>query len=318
MQLLGKKLIRLVLVILAVSALTYLMIHLLPGDVAHVVGGEEATPAVIEAIRKDLGLDQHILVRYVSWLKNAASGDLGESYLTGEPVLATITARLPVTLELLIISQCMALMLALPAGILSAYRSTSWVDRCVNAIGFATLSIPSFVMALFTIYLFSIQLRWLPATGYVPLSVDLGANLRSFILPGLSIAMIEWVVLMRVLRSDMITTLAQNYILMAKAKGLPPWRVLLQHALRPSSFTLITVLGVQIGRHLGEAVIVETLFALPGMGKLLIDSIYARDTQLVQGCVLLITIGYVIINAVVDLLYTVLDPRIRTGGDHAT
>ncbi len=317
MLILGKKAVRFVLVVLAVSALTFLMINLLPGDVAYVVGGEEATPADIEAIRKDLQLDQNILVRYLSWLKHAASGDLGESYLTREPVLGTIIARLPVTLELLIISQCMALMLALPAGIVGAYRSNSLVDRLVNGVGFATLSIPSFVMALLTIYLFSIKLRWLPATGYVPLSVNIGANLKSFVLPGLSIAMIEWVVLMRVLRSDMITTLEQNYILMAKAKGLPAWRVLIQHALRPSSFTLITVLGIQVGRHLGEAVIVESIFALPGMGRLLIDSIYARDYQMVQGCVLLITIGYVIINSVVDLLYTVLDPRIRTEGGHA-
>ena len=317
MKILAKKAFRFVLVVLAVSALTFLMINLLPGDVAYIVGGEEATLADIEAIRKNLGLDQNIVVRYLTWLKNAASGDLGESYLTREPVLGTIIARLPVTLELLIISQCMALILALPFGIVGAYRSNSMVDRLVNGIGFATLSIPSFVMALLTIYLFSIKLRWLPATGYVPLSANIGANLKSFILPGLSIAMIEWVVLMRVLRSDMITTLGQNYILMAKAKGLPPWRVLLQHALRPSSFTLITVLGIQIGRHLGEAVIVETIFALPGMGRLLIDAIYARDYQMVQGCVLLITVGYVIINSVVDLLYTVLDPRIRTEGSHA-
>jgi peptide/nickel transport system permease protein len=317
MQILGKKACRLVLVVLAVSALTFLMINFLPGDVAYIIGGEEATSADIEAIRKNLGLDQNIVVRYIAWLKNAASGDLGESYLTREPVLGTIIARLPVTLELLIISQCLALILALPLGIVSAYRSNSMVDTLINGIGFATLSIPSFVMALLTIYLFSIKLRWLPATGYIPLSVNIGANLKSFVLPGLSIAMIEWVLLMRVLRSDMITTLGQNYILMAKAKGLPPWRVLLQHALRPSSFTLITVLGIQIGRHLGEAVIVETIFALPGIGRLLIDSIYARDYQMFQGCVLFITISYVIINSVVDLLYTVLDPRIRTEGGHA-
>ena len=317
MRIILKKAFRCILVILAVSALTFLMVNLLPGDVAYIVGGEEATLADIEAIRKSLGIDQNIVVRYLTWLKNAISGNLGESYLTREPVLGTIIARFPVTLELLIISQCMALILALPFGIIGAYRSNTMVDRFVNGIGFATLSIPSFVMALLTIYLFSIKLRWLPATGYVPLSVNIGANLKSFVLPGLSIAMIEWVVLMRVLRSDMITTLGQNYILMAKAKGLPPWRVLLQHALRPSSFTLITVLGIQIGRHLGEAVIVETIFALPGVGQLLINSIYARDYQMVQGCVLLITIGYVIINSVVDLLYTVLDPRIRTEGGHA-
>jgi peptide/nickel transport system permease protein len=318
MQILAQKAFRFILVILAVSALTFLMVNLLPGDVAYIIGGEEATQADIESIRKSLGLDQNIIVRYFNWLKKVVQGDLGESYLTHESVLKTIIARLPVTLELLVISQCMALILALPAGIFSAYRNGSIIDRLVNSTGFATLSIPSFVMALLTIYLFSIQLRWLPATGYVPLSINIGANLKSFVLPGLSIAMIEWVVLMRVLRSDMITTLGQNYILMAKAKGLPPWRVLLQHALRPSSFTLITVLGIQIGRHLGEAVIVETIFALPGIGRLLIDSIYARDYQMVQGCVLLITIGYVIINSIVDLLYSLLDPRIRTGGAHGS
>ena len=318
MQILAQKAFRFILVILAVSALTFLMVNLLPGDVAYIIGGEEATQADIESIRKSLGLDQNIIVRYFNWLKKVVQGDLGESYLTHESVLKTIIARLPVTLELLVISQCMALILALPAGIFSAYRNGSIIDRLVNGTGFATLSIPSFVMALLTIYLFSIQLRWLPATGYVPLSINIGANLKSFVLPGLSIAMIEWVVLMRVLRSDMITTLGQNYILMAKAKGLPPWRVLLQHALRPSSFTLITVLGIQIGRHLGEAVIVETIFALPGIGRLLIDSIYARDYQMVQGCVLLITIGYVIINSIVDLLYSLLDPRIRTGGAHGS
>lgn len=317
MQILGKKACRFVLVILAVSAFTFLMINLLPGDVAYIVGGEEATLEDIEAIRNKLGLDRHIVVRYFIWLKNAVLGDLGTSYLTHEPVLGTIISRLPVTLELLLISQCMALILALPAGIVCAYRSNSVGDRLVNGVGFATLSIPSFVMSLLSIYLFSIHLRWLPATGYIPLSIDIGANLKSFVLPGLSIAMIEWVVLMRVLRSDMITTLGQNYILMAKAKGLPPWRVLLQHALRPSSFTLITVLGIQIGRHLGEAVIVETIFALPGIGRLMVDAIYARDYQMVQGCVLLITVGYVIVNSAVDLLYTMLDPRIRTEGGHA-
>jgi peptide/nickel transport system permease protein len=189
-------------------------------------------------------------------------------------------------------------------------------DRVVSGIGFATLSIPSFVMALLAIYFFSIQLHWLPATGYTPISEGLIANLKSFVLPGLSIALIEWVVLMRVLRSDMITTLRQNFILMARAKGLPPWRVLLQHALRPSSFTLITVLGIQIGRYLGEAVIVETIFALPGIGRLLVSAIYARDYLMVQGCILLITIGYVAINSAVDIFYGLLDPRVRSEGSH--
>jgi peptide/nickel transport system permease protein len=312
----GKKVFRFVLVVIVVSALTFLMMNILPGDVAHVIGGADATPEDIAIIRKDLSLDRNIFIRYFLWLGNAIRGDLDKSYLTHEPVLDTMLSRLPVTIELLIISQFMALLMALPAGIACAYRSNTLFDRFLSGVGFASLSIPSFVMALLTIYLFSIQLKWLPATGYTPLSHDIGANIKSFILPGLSIAMIEWVVLMRVLRSDMISTLQQNFILMARAKGLPSWRILLQHALRPSSFTLITVFGIQIGRHLGEAVIVETIFALPGIGRLLINAIYARDYLVIQGCVLFITVGYVIINSLVDVFYTLLDPRIRTGVFH--
>jgi len=316
MHVVRRKLARLILVVLAVTAITFLMVNLLPGDAAFIVGGENATAEDIASIRADLGLDRPLVVRYAVWLKQVAIGDLGASDLTREPVLDAILARLPVTLELLLFSQGLALLLALPAGIASAYRSGSAIDRLISGIGFATLSIPSFVMALLTIYLFAIHLRWLPATGYIPFFEAPWANLKSFVLPSLSIAMIEWVVLMRVLRSDMITTLRQNYILLARAKGLPPWRVLLQHALRPSSFTLITVLGLQVGRHLGEAVIVETIFALPGIGQLMVNAIYARDNQMVQGCVLLITVGYVLINTVVDLFYGLLDPRIRTGGLH--
>ncbi|MEJ2037463.1 MAG: ABC transporter permease [Desulfosarcinaceae bacterium] len=316
MQFIAKKAARFILIAIAVSALTFFMVNLLPGDIAHIIGGGDATPETIEAIRKDLGLNHSIMVRYFIWLGHVAQGDLGRSYLTHESVFETIAARLPVTLELLIVSQTIALLLALPTGIVSAHRNGSLFDRFFSGIGFATLSIPGFVMALLTIYLFSVHLRWLPATGYSPLSAGLGANLESFILPGLSIAMIEWVVLMRVLRSDMITTLQQNFILMARAKGLPTWKVLLKHALKPSSFTLITILGIHVGRYLGEAVIVETIFALPGIGRLLIQSIYSRDYQMVQGCVLFITIGYVAVNALVDLSYALLDPRIRLERAH--
>ena len=312
MRFVSKKIGRLLLVVLAVAALTFLMVNILPGDVADMIGGQGASPEDIEAIRRDLGLDRNILVRFVSWLGDLIQGDLGESYLTGEPVLHIILTRLPVTVELLVISQLFTLLLALPAGIFSAYRSGSFFDRLISIGGFATLSVPSFVMALVGIYLFAIQLHWLPATGYTSLELGFWANIRSFILPALSIALIEWVALMRVLRSDMITTLQQNYILMAKAKGLPPWKVLLHHALRPSSFTLVTILGIQIGRLLGGAVIIETIFALPGIGRLLVNAIYARDYMVVQGCILLITIGYVAINTIVDILYLILDPRIRT------
>ena len=316
MQLIWKKILRLILVVLAVAALTFFMVNILPGDVADMIGGRGASLEDIEAIRKNLGLDRNIMVRFIGWLGDLIQGDLGKSYLTEEPVLHIILIRLPVTVELLVISQLFTLLLALPAGIFSAYRSGSFFDRLISISGFATLSIPSFVMALAGIYLFAIQLHWLPATGYVPFEYGFWSNIRSFILPALSIALIEWVVLMRVLRSDMISTLQQNYILMARSKGLPPWKVLLHHALRPSSFTLVTVLGMQIGRLLGGAVIIESIFGLPGIGRLLVNSIYARDYMVVQGCILLITIGYVAMNTMVDILYHLLDPRIRTEPTH--
>jgi len=317
MRLVWIKFIRLICVVLVVTALTFLLVNLLPGDAAYVIGGEDATLRDIQAIRHELGLDRNVVERYFVWLGDLVRGDLGKSYLTGEPVIEVIVSRLPVTIELIVISQFLALFFALPAGISSAYRNGTFLDRFFSAAGFATLSIPSFVMALLMIYVFSIQLQWLPATGYTPFFDGPWANIKSFILPGLSIALIEWVVLMRVLRSDMITTLQQNFILMARAKGLPPWKVLLHHALRPSSFTLITVVGIQIGRYIGEAVIVETIFALPGIGRLLMNAIYGRDYMMVQGCILLVTVGYVSINSVVDILYTVLDPRIRTEKSNA-
>lgn len=316
MQFISRKFLRFIIVVLAVTMITFLMVNVLPGDVSYVISGPDATLDDIEAIRKDLGLDRNIFIRYFVWLGNVFQGNLGVSYQTGEPVYNAIVARLPVTLELLFFSQCIALLFALPAGIFCAYRQDSMLDRFVSGMGFATLSIPSFVMALLGIYLFSIHLRWLPASGYTPFFDNPWSNIKSFVLPALSIALIEWVVLMRVLRSDLITTLQHNFILMARAKGLPPWKILLFHALQPSSLTLVTVLGLQIGRCIGEAVIVETVFALPGIGRLLLSAIYGRDFLMVQGCILLLTICYVSINSVVDVLYLLLDPRIRSEGSY--
>ena len=317
MGFIGRKIIRLLLIVLATTAVTFLMVDLLPGDAAYIIGGEGATQEEIQAIRKELGYDRQAVLRYATWLGNLLKGNLGHSYLTQEPVIEVIGERLPVTLELLLVSQLMALLLALPAGIISAYRNGSALDRWINTGGFATLSVPIFVMALVVVYFFAIQLKWLPATGFSPLSYGLWPNIKSLILPGLSIALIEWVALMRVLRSDMISTLQQNFILMAKAKGLPPWKVLVRHALRPSSFTLVTLLGMQIGRLIGGAVIVETIFALPGIGRLLVSAIYSRDVMIIQGCILLITIGYVTLNTMVDMVYYMLDPRIRTEPSNA-
>ena len=308
---LGKKFLRLIAVVLAVTALTFLMVNILPGDVAYEIAGPEAALEDVKVIQEELGLNKNIFLRYVNWVGRAVSGDLGKSFRTHRPVLQEIVSRLPVTIELLILSQILALVLAIPAGIISAYKAQTGMDRALSSAGFAMISIPSFVLALVLIFVFALKLKWLPATGYTPIAEGLWLNLRGFILPASSIALVEWVPLMRVLRSDMIATLQEDYILMARAKGLPVFRILFRHALRPSSFTLITILGIQIGHLIGGALIVEIIFALPGMGRMFVHSIFARDFNIIQGCILFIVVGYVVINFIVDVLYSVLDPRIR-------
>lgn len=307
----GRRLLHLMAVLLAVTALTFFMVDLLPGDAAFEIAGQDALQEDVAAIREELGLDRNVLVRYFKWLGEVATGNLGRSLLTREPVLEIVLSRLPVTLELMIISQLLTLILAIPAGIASAYRADTGLDRSLSTAAFATMSVPVFVMALLLVFVFSLKLRWLPATGYVPLSAGLWPNLKSLILPAFSITLVEWVPLMRVLRSDMITILQEDFILMARSKGLPTARILFRHALRPSLFTLITVLGLHIGHMIGGAVIVEWIFALPGMGRLLITAIFNRDAILVQGCILFATVGYVVTNFCVDLLYTIMDPRVR-------
>lgn len=309
-----QKLIRLSGVMLAVTAITFAMVDFLPGDVAYEIAGEDATREDIEAIQEALGLDRPVILRYGIWLRDVANGDLGISFRTREPVLEAILSRLPVTLELMLLSQLVALGLAVPLGILCACRPGTMIDNALSSAAFAMMSLPVFVMGLVLIYVFAIKLQWLPATGYTPMSAGVRANLRSLILPALCIAMVEWVPFMRVLRSDMIATLQEDFILMAKSKGLPASRILLAHALRPSSLTLITILGIHMGHLIGGAVIVEIIFALPGIGRLLIGSIFSRDFAMVQGCILFITAGYVGINLVVDCCYTLLDPRIRRSG----
>ena len=314
MRFIGRKVLRLIAVVIAVSALTFLMVNILPGDVAYDIAGMNATPEDIEAIREDLGLNEHVLVRYVKWAGAALSGDFGKSFRTSEPVMEAILSRLPVTVELMIIAQVLALLIALPVGVFCAHRAQSGSDRAITVGAFAMISLPPFALAIILILIFALYLDLLPATGFTPFSEGVWANLRGFILPALSIALVEWAGLMRILRSDMIATLQDDFILMARSKGLPTWLILLRHAFRPSLFTLITVLGLQIGNLIGGAVIIETIFALPGVGRLLVESIFARDFILVQGCILFIAIAFVVINFAVDLMYSVLDPRIRVEG----
>ena len=306
-----RKLLRLVLILLLVAVVTFLLLNLLPGDVTLALLGNEATPAAIAQVRAELGLDQPLILRFLNWLIGFTHGDLGRSYITQVPVMESIIDRIPVTIELLLLSQGLALLLAVPAGVLCAYKAGSRVDRLISSAAMLLLAAPVFITAIMLMFLFSLKLRLLPSTGYIPFNTNPTSNLEHLALPALAIGLSEWPPLFAVLRADMIKTLQQDYIALARAKGLHPAFILLRHALRPSSFTLVTISGLQIASAITGALVVETIFGLPGVGRLLTGAVYNRDMVLVQGCVALISVGYVLINFGVDLIYVLLDPRIR-------
>ena len=309
----ARRLLYLLPVLIAVSLLTFLIASLLPGDLAYTILGDQATPENVAALRHDMGLDEPIWWRYLGWLGHVIEGDLGRSFRTGQTVLQALAERLPVSFELMLFAQIIALAIGVPLAIVCAARSGGPFDRFMTGTAFAMLSVPAFLSAILLIYLFAVELHWLPATGYVPFTEDPVGNLRFFVLPALTLGLAEWPGIMRVLRSDMIATLQEDYITLAKAKGLKPSRILFVHALKPSSLTLITITGINIGRLMGGAVIVETIFALPGIGRLVVGAIGTRDLIILQGTVLCIAGGYVLMNFIVDMLYAVIDPRIRHG-----
>jgi len=313
LDLVGRKLIYLLPVLLAVTALTFLIAALLPGDLALAMLGDQATPENVAALHQKLGLDLPLWQQYLHWLRHVLSGDLGTSHRTGETVVHAIAGRLPVSLELLVIAQLGGLLIGVPLAMLCAVRPDSAVDRVVSGVAFGMLSMPPFLLAIVLIFIFALRLGILPATAYVPLAQDVLGNLRSMALPGATLALLEWPTILRVLRSDLTSTLQEDYIAMARAKGLTARRILFVHALKPSSLTLVTVVGLNIGRLIGGAVITESIFALPGIGRLLVESIYTRDFIVLQGCVLFVAVAFVVVNFLVDLLYAALDPRIRHG-----
>lgn len=295
----------------SVSLITFLLMQATPGDPAIAILGEHATPRSLAALRAQLGLDMPLPQRYLHWLWGLLHGDLGQVFRSGEPVRDAILERLPVTLQLVIGAQVLALLLAVPAAVYGAYRQRGLFDRVTQTLATGFVSMPSFLIGIVLVYLFALRLDWLPATGFTPLSRGLGDNLRTMLLPALALGLAEFPAYLRLLRSEMIQTLQQNFILTARAMGLPPWRILLQHALQPSSLSLATAIGVNIGRLLGGAVIIEVLFGLPGLGSLLAESIYQREYLAVQGVVLFIAAVFVLVNLAVDAAYGLLDPRVR-------
>lgn len=300
-----------VLVLLIVAFATTFMLDLTPGDPAYALLGENATPEQVAQVHSDLGLDKPILDRYWTWLGQVASGDFGQSYQSRSNVLEMVTNALPVTAEIVLLSFAIALMIAIPIGTYSAYRPDGKIDRLWAFASSSLISLPSFVTALVLVYVLAIHFRIFPATGWAPITDGLGQNLWHAFLPALTLALVEIPAYSRLLRADMIATLQDDYILAARARGVPTRRILVRHALRPSSFSLITLAGLSLGRLVGGAVIVESIFALPGLGQLLLNSILSKDVLVIQGAVMFIAIVYVSINMTLDVIYGAVDPRVR-------
>lgn len=307
-----RRALHLLVVLFFVTLFVALLTSMLPGDPVDAIAGF-ASEDQKDALREDLGLDDPVPVQYARWIGNFVTGDLGNYYsVTGErPVMDRVSDSVPVSLQLMVYAQVLALVIAIPAGVLTAYRAGTRRDRVANATAFGMLAIPSFALALVLAYYVGVELGWLPVSGYVKPSEDLSEHLRRMAMPAISLAVGQIAVYMRLLRSDMIATLQEDFITMAKSKGLSPRRVLWRHALRPSSLTLLTVAGLNVGTLVGSAVIVEVIFSLPGLGTLLFEAISARQYIALQSLVAIIAVGYVLLNVLVDVLYAVLDPRIR-------
>ena len=311
MRTIAGKVLYLIPVLIAVTALSFGLLKLLPGDPAVNILGPSATPAAVKTLHKTLGLDQPVVKQYGRFVWNALHGDLGRSYQNNQPTVEALRQRLPVTLELLLLSQFLALIVSIPLAIRASVRPDGLLDRISTSASFGFLALPPYIVGVVLVLIFAVRFHLFPATGYTPLTQNPVDNLRSLVLPSITLALAELATYLRLLRADMITTLQEDFITMARAKGMPPRRILWYHAFRPSSFSLVTVAGLNFGRLIGGTFIVEILFALPGIGELTVQSIFSNDYLVVQGTVLLVAVGYVLVNFLVDLLYTVIDPRVR-------
>jgi peptide/nickel transport system permease protein len=313
MKFIAKRFGRLVLVVVAVTFVSSLFLSLLPGNTADVKCAGSCTAEGYEQVREELGLNKSVIERYVTWLGKALPPDvdLGRSDINGEPVTTSLSQRLPVTFELLVLSQLIALGLAIPIGVMSARRPNGFIDRGSTALGFIFLAVPPFVLALVLISIFAVRMKLVPATGYTELTVNPIENLRSLALPAFALAVGEVAVFSRLLRTDLMATLQEDYIMMAKAKGLTSRRIMWRHAFRPSLFSLITVLGLRMGALIGGALILEQVFVINGIGLYAIKAISNRDFIPLQGAIVVVATGYVVINFAVDLFYALIDPRIR-------
>jgi peptide/nickel transport system permease protein len=298
-------------ILLIVSLVSFLIIFLVPGDPASEIAGAGATADEVARIRQSLGLDQHVGIRMLTWYGRLLQGDLGQSILLHRSVTAAILERAPVTLSLTMLALSISLSLALVLGVVAAVKQNTWVDQSAMTVALLGLSLPDFWVGLVMIYLFAVLLGWFPTGGYVELSKGVGPWLRSLIMPAAALGLAQLGLLARITRATMLEVLRQDYVRTARAKGVPERRVIDKHALANTLIPVVTVIGIIVGILLGGAVVVESVFALPGVGRLIIGAILRRDYPVIQGGLLLTASIYVFVNILVDVLYAWLDPRVR-------
>jgi len=298
-------------VVLLVSATVFSLIHLTPGDPAVIMAGESQDPEVVAGIRRELGLDQPIPVQYGVWLGHALRGDLGRSIRTRQPVLEAILERLKPTLLLSAMAMALSLAISFPAGALSALRPDSREDMAGTVLTLLGVSMPNFLLALVLIFVFAVTLRWLPTSGYLDPFEEFVPGIRSLVLPAITLGTAMAAVVTRMVRSSLLEVLEQDYVRTARSKGLRERTVVVRHALKNALIPVVTIVGLQTGNLIGGAVITEYVFGIPGVGRLVVDSIFSKDYPMVQGVVLLTALTFVTVNLLVDVLYGYLDPRIR-------
>ena len=305
-----RRLIHLIPVLFVVSIVIFSITMLLPGDPTLAILGDQASQTERLAMRSKMGLDRPILLQYLTWLGNACSGDFGRSLRTQEPVVEMLAARIPVTLQLTLGGILLAVVIGVPLGILAALRRNSWVDVLCSATATSGVAMPYFWTGILLIMLFALKLGWLPPSGYVPMLTAPAENLKLMIMPTLTIGIAMSALVMRQTRTAMLQILSQDFIRTARAKGVSETRVVLRHALRNALIPIITVIGLQVGALVGGAVVTETVFDMPGLGRMVVEGIFERDFAAVQGAILVIVIGVITINLMTDLCYAVLDRRI--------
>lgn len=297
--------------VLVASVLIFVVCAALPGDVAQVILGQNADPAAVEALRERYGLDRPLAIQYLDWMAGMATGDFGSSYLTGQPVSVRILPALGVTLSLVIGGMLLAIVVAIPMGMIAAIRRRHVSGAIASAISQVGLAIPAFWAGIMLVYFFSVTLHWLPSSGYVPLGQDPARWLRHLVLPVLSLALVQGSLLSRYVRSAIVEVLGEDWIRTARAIGWTQWGALVRHGLRNASLSVVTVLGLQLATLLVGAIVVESVFTLPGLGSLLLSAVGQRDLMIVQAVVMLLVFAVLVINALVDLSYLALDPRLR-------